>query len=166
MGTNDNDKKYINIKKTTTGYSFSVNKEDTKLWGDTVVDYFNCIEGYDVDHKECTISATIGIKNIRFKKKKDFTVTVYKSTGTIQAQTKKGDEFFDHLKKITEIMNVEIVMDETIENNPNETATITQSEIKDIRYQITKDDQAIIAKNMEETIKVLEESLTKGKTTN
>ena len=140
----------VKLKTTATGFTININKDDTKLWEDALISYFNAIDGYEVEEKQNTTNITIGVKNTNFRKKKDFTITIYKSTGTVLVQTRKWNEFKIHIDKLAEILNVEI-------SNNNIMESYESSETKEIKYKISKDDQVIITENMENTmIKILE----------
>ena len=56
--TTINDNKDIKLKVTSTGYTLNISRDDTKLWGDALVNYFSGFDCYEVEHKSNTASTT------------------------------------------------------------------------------------------------------------
>ena len=42
-------KVHVILKTTSTGFTININKNDTKLWHDTLINYFNGLETYEVE---------------------------------------------------------------------------------------------------------------------
>ena len=146
---------YHTLKETSTGITFNMNKDDVKVWEKTLSEYFDSSSIYSIDLKNTLNSSYIGVKNATFKKK-DFTITIYKTTGTIMVQTKKREEFLQHMENITVQTNSNptntVASHETYTPDVPEVTDATNETMRNVKYKITKDDQVIISENFENSI--------------
>ena len=146
----------ISMRETKGGISMAINDGNTNIWMRNVKIYFENLKDYVVTTRKLKHGEQIGIRKEKIRKR-DFVVTIYNS-GTISIQTKKTEEWMNHMNKIVEDDVSVLLESDTIENENSIINMKDNDEEREERernletpkeIEIKENDQNVFNKNIE-----------------